>query len=167
MINFQFFKKETNRFLKNYLLTSLLIGLVIWSVLTQNFFLSNFEKAKQAVARWPQLSKPHLMFALALFQTGNEQTLKELELGKNRFLKNDKTITFVEEKVTGPEQIKKKIASWERAVEGGLQNPQVYLELSLLNFKIYEDNKALQYWEKANYLDPNSDLVNEVGKIVN
>jgi len=58
------------------------------------------------------------------------------------------------------------IESWEKVLETKPEYRDILLRLALLNWKIYNNDKAKEYWEKANYLDPNRAEVQEVGKII-
>jgi tetratricopeptide (TPR) repeat protein len=58
------------------------------------------------------------------------------------------------------------IESWEKVLETKPEYRDILLRLALLNWKIYNNDKAKEYWEKANYLDPNNIEVQKVGKII-
>ena len=58
------------------------------------------------------------------------------------------------------------IESWEKILQEKPEFRDILLRLSLLNYQIYENEKAKSYWEKANYLDPNNKEVQRVGKII-
>lgn len=109
--------------------------------------------------------------ALAWFDTGNEEmALKELELAnKLLIIKTNKAETALrkaEEAVTRPEKIRQEIESWEKILETRPEYRDVYLRLSLLNLSLYNNEAAKLSWERASYLDPNSEEVQEVGEII-
>lgn len=62
--------------------------------------------------------------------------------------------------------IEQEISSWEKILQDKPSYGDVLLRLSLLNYQIYENEKAKAYWEKADYLDPNKEEVQQVGKII-
>lgn len=62
--------------------------------------------------------------------------------------------------------IEQEISSWEKILQEEPSYRDVLLRLSLLNYQIYENEKAKAYWEKANYLDPNNADVQKVGEII-
>jgi len=147
-------------------ITILLILLLTYSIFSQNFFLSPFERAKQAVARWPFLSQTHLDFALALFQTGTE-TNYELSLGKQLLFANSEAIAKTQEIVNQPQKITRQIDFLESLTREGLQSPEIYRRLSLFYWALYKDDQAKTAWQKAWYLDPNNSEVQEAGKLIN
>jgi tetratricopeptide (TPR) repeat protein len=161
-MKFLLFKK-----IKLYWLTILLIILLLYSLFIQNFFLSQFDLAKQAVSRWPMLSKPHLLMAQAFFNDGSEKCFQELETAKQSWLKNQKIIIETEKLISQPEKINQEIAFWQEKINEGLQNPAVYLTLASLNYQIDNIEKAREYWQKAFYLDPNNQEVEKIKKLIN
>jgi len=62
--------------------------------------------------------------------------------------------------------IEREIESWEKVLEEKPGYRDILLRLSLLNYQIYENEKAKSYWEKADYLDPNNVEVQKAGKII-
>ncbi|MDZ7586294.1 MAG: hypothetical protein U0946_00950 [Patescibacteria group bacterium] len=62
--------------------------------------------------------------------------------------------------------IEQEIEQWEKILEEKPSYRDILLRISLLNVQIYEYDKAKSFWEKANYLDPNSAEVQKVGKII-
>lgn len=109
--------------------------------------------------------------AVYWFEVGNEeQALIELEMAnKLLFVKNfeiEKSVRKAEEKVREPERIREEIKSWEKVLEEKPYYRDVLLRLSILNYQIYEDEKALEYFEQALYLDPNNEQVKQVKEII-
>jgi tetratricopeptide (TPR) repeat protein len=105
------------------------------------------------------------------FENGDEEkALDELELA-NRLLiikteGAEASLKRAEEKVMEPERIRREIESWEKVLEEKPYYRDVLLRLALLNYQIYEDEKAEEYWQQANYLDPNNEEGQEVGEII-
>ena len=153
-------------FSKQYFLTLVLAILLVLSTLNQTIFISSFDQAKQAAARWPMLSKPHLQLAEALFETSTLGSTKELKLAEKSFLKNPQLMAKTGNLVNQPRQISSQISFWENKISEGLNNPQVYLDLSILSYQIYNDQKAVAYWQTAFYLDPSNASVPDIKEII-
>ncbi|MFH0942725.1 MAG: hypothetical protein V1810_00980 [Candidatus Beckwithbacteria bacterium] len=145
-----------------------LIGLLLigcfWPV-NQNY------KAQERAAWWPWSSTSHSQMALAWFNSGGEEkALEELRLAnKLLIIKSNRAKTSLikaEEAVNSLEKTRQEIESWEKVLETKPEYRDVYLRLALLNYSLYNDDKAKLYWEKANYLDPNNQEVQKVGEII-
>jgi len=65
-----------------------------------------------------------------------------------------------------PEDIKRLIAAWEKIIEEKPDYRDSYLQLTYLHYKLYENEKAKEYLEKAIELDPNYELTREMEKIL-
>lgn len=120
---------------------------------------------------WPWSAKSHSEMALAWFEDGNEEeALKELKRANELVWweteEIKKGLKRAEEKVMEPERIRREIESWEKVLEEKPYYRDVLLRLALLNYQIYEDEKAETYWQQANYLDPNNEEGQEVGEII-
>lgn len=128
-------------------------------------------KPQERASFWPWSSKSRAEMAVYWFEVGNEeQALIELEMAnKLLFVKNfeiEKSVRKAEEKVREPERIREEIKSWEKVLEEKPYYRDVLLRLSILNYQIYEDEKALEYFEQALYLDPNNEQVKQVKEII-
>ncbi|MBU1500171.1 hypothetical protein KKE48_04875, partial [Patescibacteria group bacterium] len=55
---------------------------------------------------------------------------------------------------------------WEKVIETKPEYRDVLLRLALLNWRIFNNDKAEEYWQKANNLDPNKEEVQKVGEII-
>lgn len=135
---------------------------------------SKIDKNRLAVARWPLSIKKHVQMAKTFFENGSLEKAK-LEITKAKKVyqffkffdfkgKAKKYLKEGESLINQPEAIKKKIDYWETVLKTKPNFRDVYLRLSLLYYQLYEDEKAKQTWEKAFYLDPNNEVVREVGK---
>lgn len=125
----------------------------------------------ERVGWWPWSAKSHSEMALAWFEDGNEEeALKELKRANELVWWETEAIKEglkrAEEKVMEPERIRQEIESWEKVLEEKPYYRDVLLRLALLNYQIYEDEKAEAYWQQANYLDPNNEEGQEVGEII-
>lgn len=149
----------------------------LFFVLLISYFLprSKIDKNRLAVARWPLSIKKHVQMAKTFFENGNLEKAK-LEITKAKKLyqffkffdfrgKAKKYLKEGENLINQPEAIKKKIDYWETVLKTKPNFRDVYLRLSLLYYQLYEDKKAKQAWEKAFYLDPNNEIVREVGRL--
>jgi tetratricopeptide (TPR) repeat protein len=64
------------------------------------------------------------------------------------------------------QQIDRQITGLRQELDLKPQYRDVLLRLSLLSWQIKLDDQAQKFWEKANYLDPNNQEVERVGKII-
>lgn len=71
-----------------------------------------------------------------------------------------------EESLRQKEAIEWEISSWEKILESKPEYRDVLLRLALLNWRVYSNDKAKEFWGKADYLDPNGVEVQQVGKII-
>ena len=62
--------------------------------------------------------------------------------------------------------VRQEIQSWESALKEKPNYRDVLLRLALLNYQINQNEEAKDYWERANYLDPNNEEVVKVGEII-
>lgn len=152
-----------NPLLEKVKLVHVLGGLVLVAILSSLVTVSPAFKAQERAAWWPWSAKRHAEMALIWFENGNEdQAIKELKKAN----KKSQSLTKAEEKVRQPEKIRQEIASWEKIIEEKPYYRDVLLRLALLNYRLYEDEKAVDYWERANYLDPNNEEVKQVKKVI-
>ncbi|GEM_PF-5692453 len=140
--------------------------LLLSSLLNQTLLASDFDRAKTTVASWPQLAKSHLVFSLALFKTGSLDYQKELILAKNSLFWNEKKFAQQLKILNQPQLLNEVLKQWQALLDQGIESPEIYLNLSLIYYQFYQNQTAQKLWEKAFYLDPNSQLVNTVGKII-
>jgi tetratricopeptide (TPR) repeat protein len=153
----------TNPLLGKIKLIHVLGTLVLLVILSSLVTISPIFKAQERAAWWPWSAKRHAEMALIWLENGNEdQAVKELKKAN----KKTRALMKAEEKVRQPEKIRQEITSWEKVLEKKPYYRDVLLRLALLNYQLYEDEKAADYWEKANYLDPNNEEVRQVRKII-
>lgn len=146
-----------------YLVLSLLI--IILGFASISFFL---------IQSWSP--EKHFQLSQAYYQQGHEEKAKrELTLGKKlyqvfSFLDFDKkmvqSLVQTEKIVFQKEEIEKEIKNLEEELKNKPFSQDILLKLSLDYFKLYEQEKALYYFQKASYLDPNGELVKSVGEII-
>ncbi len=117
-------------------------------------------KPQEQASFWPWSSRSHSEMALYWFEVGDEEkALGELEIANKLLIlktkKNLDSLNKAQEKVTQPERIREEIKSWEKVLEERPYFRDVLLRLSILNYQIYEDEKTIEYFNRASYLDPN------------
>ena len=66
-----------------------------------------------------------------------------------------------------PEDIRRLIAAWEKIIEEKPNYRDGYLQLAILHYKLYENEKAKEYLQKALDLDPNYEPTRELERILN
>jgi len=144
-----------------------LLGLVLLGSLVNGWSLSSFERTSY----WPWSSRSRSEMAVYWFESGNEEKALE-ELSKaNKWLViktswGKENLRKAEERVLEPERIREEIESWEKVIEERPYFRDVLLRLSILNYRIYEDEKAKDYFLQAEYLDPNNEEIRQVKKII-
>lgn len=62
--------------------------------------------------------------------------------------------------------IEKEIKVWEEILIEKPDDKDVYLKLGLLNWMINNQEQAKENWGRANYLDPNDKVVQNLGRII-
>jgi tetratricopeptide (TPR) repeat protein len=149
-----------------HVLTTLIV-LMVGGSLINGWSLSSLERASY----WPWLSKTHLNLSLFWFEVGDEKkALDELsKANKWLFIKTSwarESLIKAEEKVLEPERIRDEIRSWEKILEERPYFRDVLLRLSILCYQVYEDDKAKEYFTKAEYLDPNNEEVLKVKEVI-
>lgn len=131
-------------------------------------------KAKLRTAQWPILPTSHFKMAQAYFNNGYDQEAKKeffqaylsfrFLLGRNFFPWWQKEAVKTNQLIIKKDQIQDKIDYWEQILKNKPNFRDAYLRLSVLYYQILEDEKAKEMWNKAFYLDPNNEIIQEVGK---
>lgn len=127
-----------------------------------------------AVARWPNSISKHIELGKALFNLGDlPQAQTEIKLAQNLYKywkmvdingRLKKQIEEGDQYINQKVIIKSQIGQLETILRDKPHYRDVYLQLSILNYQLWQDEKAREYWNKAFYLDPNNEKVQEVGK---
>jgi len=65
-----------------------------------------------------------------------------------------------------PEDIRRLIAAWEKIIEEKPNYRDGYLQLAILHYKLYENEKAKEYLQKTLDLDPNYEPARELEEIL-
>jgi len=66
-----------------------------------------------------------------------------------------------------PKDIQKLISYWEKIIEQKPNYRDAYLQLAILNYKIYENKKALEFLKEALEIDPNFPAAKDLEKLIN
>jgi len=161
-------KPLINPLLKKIKLVHWLVGLIILAIIG-SVYLGWQLKPQEKAAWWPWASKAHAEMSLAWFDNGNEKKARDELLLANKLmwiksLEGVSLLNGAEIKVKEPERIRKEVEQWEKEVEQKPYYRDALLKLSMLNYQLYEDEKAKEYFKKAFYLDPTGE---EVLKIKN
>lgn len=147
------------------------------SSLPQDVF--ELERAKLGVLLYPQDLNAHLFLAQEYLKRGDMKDL-ERELLLSQALTDQRPETSnssvlgaslsplkVLEKIKGePQRLRQEIAFWEKVAAEKPDYRDAYLQLAILNYQIYETNKAKENLAKALDLDPNFAPTRELEKII-
>lgn len=146
------------------LLVFLLIG---------SFFVSqdDFWRAKEKLLRNPNDSQAQIKLAEKFLANNQfEEAEKALFLAGSQVLGEQTNLQpeklWQRKYYSDPEDIKKLIAAWEKIIEEKPDYRDGYLQLAYLHYKLYENEKAKEYLEKAIELDPNYELAREMEEIL-
>ena len=146
--------------IKLWQVLAVLVGVMVLGSLVDGWMIKPQERA----SFWPWSSKSHAEMAVYWFEVGDEEkAVEELNKANQLLLLKTKgnlnSLRKAQDKVTEPERIREEIKSWEKVLEERPYFRDVLLRLSILNYQIYEDEKALDYFTRAEYLDPNNEEV--------
>ncbi len=161
--------------LKNWLS----LGIIVLTLILLTNFLwprNKIFSTQLNTARWPLSIKRHLQMAKTYFENGYEhEAIKEYQQAERlyqyfSFIDLSKTFKNQLEEtkkiVYQRQRLKNQIEGWETVLKSKPYYRDVLVHLSVLNYQIWEDEKAKEYWQQAFYLDPNSPQVQEMGKIL-
>lgn len=155
------------------------LGLNLFSRLPVGFFA--LESAKLAVMIKPNDFSSHLLLTQEYLKLGDMEGVKrELTLAENL---NSQPITYnsqlssvlgsslsplkIWQKIQNePQRIKEEIVFWEKMVKERPNYRDAYLQLVILNYQIYENQKAKEYLNKALEIDPNFLPTQQLQKII-
>lgn len=162
---------------KEKALTSFVVLVFLFFLVNHLWPKNKIIEAKLDAGRWPLSPKKHMQMSRVYFDAGNEIKAKEeltkakslapyfswLDFNQTTARQLDQTQKLIEQ----PEELRKQISFWEEIIQENPYYRDVLLRLSLLSYQLVDDQKAQEYWQRAFYLDPNNDLVQKVGKIIN
>lgn len=85
--------------------------------------------------------------------------------GEEKILGVSSEMEGVRQEVFPEEVIREEIAVLEK-VAGKVNTRDAWLKLAVLHWRLFDEQKAREYWQKAWLVDPNNGLVNQVGKLL-
>lgn len=156
-----------------FFILALLLLLILSSYLWPK---TKVDQTRIAVARWPFSVKKHVQLAKVFFENGDLKKAR-LEITKAKDLyqflaifdfkrKTKSTLETGELLINQPENIEEQINYWQTILKTKPDFRDAYLRLSLLYYQLQQDEKAKEAWQKAFYLDPNNEIVEEIGKLI-
>lgn len=161
------------------LVFSVLAGFLVINLLPlPSFDLFAFEQAKITVMLFPKDISTHLILAQEYLKRGDVEALeRELLLSQELVEKNPPStpsvlgealspIKILEKIKNEPQAIREEISYWENVVSQKPDYRDAYLQLAILNYQIYENEKAREYLKKVQELDPNFQPAKELEKIL-
>lgn len=138
-----------------------------------------FERAKLAVMFYPNDLNSHLFLVQEYLKRGElEEVERELLLAQELTEKTPETtssgvlgatlspIKILAKIKNEPQRIKNEISFWEKVVSEKPDYRDAYLQLAILNYQIYENEKAKEYLRIALELDPNYEPARKLEKIL-
>lgn len=117
----------------------------------KNNQLEEAERALLLAQRNKQLTMNNKQFTGGVL--GEEDNSKLAELWQKKYYSD-------------PKDIKQLIVAWEKIIEEKTSYRDGYLQLAYLHYKLYENEKAKEYLEKALELDPNYEPTKELERII-
>lgn len=164
-------------------------------LLVGSFFIpkGGFQQAKERLLRNPNDFQAHIALAEKFLENNQfEEAERILLLAQNNLqftsfrpelkprvynLQSEKTVLgeqtnekleelWQKKYYSDPKDIKQLISAWEKIIEEKPGYRDGYLQLAYLHYKIYENEKAKEYLQKALELDPNYEPAKELERIL-
>lgn len=146
-----------------------------------SFFLpkSTFQQAKEKLINDPNDLQAQITLAEEFLANNQfEKAEKILLLAQSQINQSDNQILgeqtsqkfeelWQKKHYSDPKDIKKLIAVWEKIIKEKPNYRDGYLQLVYLHYRLYENELARKYLEKAIELDPNYELTREMEKLLN
>jgi tetratricopeptide (TPR) repeat protein len=134
------------------------------------FFLpkNDFQSEKEQLVKSPADTQTQLKLAEELLANHQfEEAEKVLQLAGLKETPPEKlTELWLKKFSNNPRDIPRLISFWEKFLEQRPDYRDGWLQLALLNFKIYENEKAQKALEKALFLDPNHEPAKILKEII-
>lgn len=139
-----------------------------------------FERAKLAVMLSPKDLGSRLLLVQEYLKRGDMEAVeRELLLAQDLVEKNPHSpgsssvlgtslspLKILEKIRNEPLKIRNEISFWEKVVVDKPDYRDAYLQLAILNYQIYEKEKAIGYLKKAQEIDPNFEAIKSLEKIL-
>jgi len=156
------------------------VALIILIALTSFFLPKNeFQQLKEKLVKFPNNFEAHLKLAEKFLENNQfeeaenslllAQQLAEKEPKQSKVLGESSKLEqlWQQKHYSDPEDIKKLISTWEKIIEQKPNYRDAYLQLAILNYKIYENKKALEFLKEALEIDPNFPAAKDLEKLIN
>lgn len=177
--NLLFGKFETRKTIQRWTAPAGAILVII--VLISSFFLptNNFQQVKEKLLRNSRDFQSQIALAkeflinnqleeaekvLLLTQSQIKQANNQV-LGKQTAQEFEKL--WQEKRYSDPKEIRKLILAWEEIIIEKSDYRDAYLQLAYLHYKLFDNEEAKEYLQKAIELDPNYELTRKLEKILN
>ncbi|MCX6724873.1 MAG: hypothetical protein NTV20_02120 [Candidatus Shapirobacteria bacterium] len=156
------------------------VVLIIFLLASSFFYPQNeIQKLRVYLLNHPYDFNNHLVLAEKLLANNQfEEAEKTLQLAQNLQVKNSPNLKVLGETTSSqlqelwqkkhyddPKDIQRLIGAWGKIVQEKPNYRDGYLQLAILNYKIYENEKAEEYLNKALAIDPNFEPAKELKKI--
>lgn len=145
---------------------SLMLLLIVGSAL---FFRPLGNRQITNVLTRPLNPQPHLQLAEVYLNNNQlEKAHRQLLLAQKQMAKSNLTEQILQLvlKIHKPEKIRREIDYWQEIVKEKPDYRDAYLKLAVLNWQVYENEKARLFLQKALDLDPNYELGRKVEEII-
>lgn len=161
--------------LKNWL--SLMLA-ILSLILLVNFFWPREElfTAQLNLLRQPYSPISHLKLSRMFFNSGyGAEALAEYQKAQQGYQffsfldfnqKVAQNLVETEKLIYKPGELKKEVQIWEEVLKTKPYARDVLLQLAALNYQLCQNEKALDYYSRAFYLDPNNTNVQTIGKLL-
>lgn len=119
---------------------------------------TQFEKSKEEILRNSSPSQAHLFLAQQFFVTNQFSTAQnEAHLAGNREM-----LAKLQSVQSQPEQIKNNILTLQKISDQLPAFRDIYIQLAILNWKIYRPFVAQKYLQRALEIDPNNEVTKKL-----
>ncbi|MBI4999241.1 hypothetical protein HZB97_00535 [Candidatus Gottesmanbacteria bacterium] len=138
----------------------------------------DFERMKLAVMLAPNNISSHLLLSQEYLKRGDMEAVeRELLLAQNLVepsSPNSPTVLgaslsplkILEKIKNEPQKIRQEVSFWEKVAMEKQDYRDAYIRLAILNYQIYETERAKEYLKKALELDPNFEPAREIKKML-
>lgn len=142
--------------------------ILIFSLIILSIFLpkTKLQSLKDNLLRNPENMEVKLKNIEALLKENQFQASEEILKSISPYQNGSLNQLWQEKHYSDPEDIKELIKSWEKIIEDKPQYRDAYLQLTILNYKIKETQKAENNLNKALEIDPNFELTKRLKEII-
>jgi len=168
--------KEPSKNFLPWLATFFLAITTFGLVLQISWPASPLDQALRVAQRWPQFPKAHYLLAQALTAHGQEELAhKELALGEKQqrllqLFSLDRFFQFhqkaAKEQVNQKAGFEAELVKFNQQLEVSPFSWQLLLKKAVIEYRLYQDGSARQTADLALWLNPESDQVQEINKLV-